>query len=232
VSGAGIEARGLGKRFGPAVALADVDLEVPAGSSLAVLGANGAGKSTLLRLCAGLTRPSAGRIAIGGVRADRREARARIGLIADRTFLYPQLSARENLVFAARLHGAPDPAGRARALLRAEGLDGVAERRAGGFSKGMAQRLGIARGLVHEPEVVLLDEPFSGLDRAAADRLAARLTGLRRERRTLVLVTHDIRRAASLADAVVILAEGRIVHRERDPEPEALLRAYEAAGAA
>ncbi len=225
-----IRARGLEKRFGRALALAGVDLEVAPGSSLAVLGANGAGKSTLLRLMAGLARPSAGSLSIAGVRADRRQARARIGLIADQTFLYPELTARENLVFAARLHGARDPAGRAAALLAAEDLDAVAERRAGGFSKGMAQRLAIARGLVHDPEILLLDEPFSGLDRAAAERLARRLRALHGEGRTQVLVTHDVRRAAELADRVVVLSGGRIVHDVADPDPAGLERAYEAAG--
>jgi heme exporter protein A len=136
-----------------------------------------------------------------------------VGLIGHSSFLYPLLSARENLVFAARLHRVPDPAARADRLLADEGLSEVAGRPAGTFSRGMAQRLAIARGLVHDPPIVLLDEPFTGLDDPAAERLATRLAALRREGRTLVLVTHDVRRAAELADEAAVLARGRLVHR-------------------
>jgi heme exporter protein A len=210
---AAIEARGVEKRFGRTVALAALDLELAAGASLAVLGANGAGKSTLLRLVAGLARPSAGALFVAGRSAHDPRARGRVGLIGHSSFLYPLLSARENLVFAARLHRVPDPAARADRLLADEGLSEVAGRPAGTFSRGMAQRLAIARGLVHDPPIVLLDEPFTGLDDPAAERLATRLAALRREGRTLVLVTHDVRRAAELADEAAVLARGRLVHR-------------------
>ncbi len=225
-----IEARGVGKRFGRAVALEGLDLQLSAGTSLAVVGPNGAGKSTLLRLVAGLLRPSSGELLVAGVRAGRREARARVGLIGDSSFLYPQLSARENLLFAARLYGVPQPGERARVLLEEEGLAPVAERRAGAFSRGMAQRLAIARGLVHDPEIVLLDEPFNALDRAAADRLAARLAALRSGGRSLVLVTHDLARAAELCDRVLVLAEGRVAHACGAADAPALERAYAALG--
>jgi ABC-type multidrug transport system ATPase subunit len=208
-----IAARGLEKRFGFAVALAGIDLVVAQGSTLAVLGPNGAGKSTLLRLFAGLTRPSGGSVEIAGRRAHGREARARVGLIGHDTFLYPALTARENLVFAGRLHGVAHPGARADALLAEAGLAGVADRPVGGFSRGMAQRLAIARGLVHDPAIVLLDEPFTGLDRRAAERLAERLARLRDERRTVVLVTHDVASAARLADAAIVLARGRVAYR-------------------
>jgi heme exporter protein A len=208
-----IAARGLEKRFGWAVALDGVDLLVPQGSALAVLGPNGAGKSTLLRLLAGLARPSRGSVEIGGRRAHGREARAQVGLVGHQTFLYPALSARENLVFAGRLSGVAAPGARADRLLAEAGLAGFADQPVGGFSRGMAQRLAIARGLVHDPAVLLLDEPFTGLDRGAAERLGERLAGLRGERRTLVLVTHDVASAARLADAAIVMARGRVVHR-------------------
>lgn len=228
-----IAARGLEKRYGFALALAGVDLEVPHGAALAVLGPNGAGKSTLLRLLAGLTRPSRGSVEIAGRRAQGREARARIGLVGHETFLYPELTARENLLFAARLHGVADPAARAERLLAEAGLDGVADRPVRGFSRGMAQRVAVARGLVHDPAVLLLDEPFTGLDRAAAGRLAERLAGLRSGGRTLVLVTHDVAAAARLAGAAIVLARGRIVHRSEGVlDPLALDRALAAAEAA
>ncbi len=221
MSEAAVAARGLVKHFGGVTALDGVDLDVAGGSTLAVLGPNGAGKSTLLRLLAGLARPSAGRLTVAGERADRRAARGRIGLVAHTTFLYPALTARENLIFAGRLYRVPKPAARAARLLEDEGLARVAERPVGTFSRGMAQRLAIARALVHEPQVVLLDEPFTGLDSAAADRLAARLVRLRQEGRTSVLVTHEVRQAAALADQTIVLARGRVEHRASGAEIEA-----------
>jgi heme exporter protein A len=209
VSDAVIVARGLEKRFGPVRALRSLDLEVPGGSALAVIGPNGAGKSTLLRLLSGLTRPSGGVLQVGRDGGDRRRRRGQVGLIAHASFLYPALTARENLILAARLHGVANPAERADALLEEQELTGVAERRAGGFSRGMSQRLSIARGLVHEPEIVLLDEPFSGLDPRAASRLAERLGALRSAHRTVVLVTHDLARAAELSDRALLLVRGQ-----------------------
>ncbi len=223
-----IVARGLEKRFGPVRALRALDLEVRAGSTLAVIGPNGAGKSTLLRLLSGLTRPSGGVLRVGRNRGDRRSRRGQVGLIAHASFLYPTLTARENLILAARLYGVANPAERANALLEEQELTGVAERRAGGFSRGMAQRLSIARGLVHDPEIILLDEPFSGLDARAASRLAERLGALRTARRTVVLVTHDLARAAELADETLLLVRGQSVPlpSQASRDPAALERHY------
>jgi len=213
VNDAAIAARGLEKRFGPVHALRGIDLEVPAGSTLAVLGPNGAGKSTLLRLLAGLARPTAGTLRVGPIGEDRRRTRGRVGYLAHATFLYPALTARENLIFAARLYGVANPARRADELLAAQDLTSVADRPAGGFSRGMAQRLAIARGLVHDPAIVLLDEPYTGLDRSAAAALTLRLAALRAGGRTLVLVTHELPRACELADRAIVLADGRVVHQ-------------------
>jgi heme exporter protein A len=217
VTSAAIAARGLEKRFGHAVALRGIDFEVPVGSSLAILGPNGAGKSTLLRLVAGLSRPTGGTLTIGGDDSHQRRTRARIGYIGHSTLLYSALTARENLIFAARCHGLPQPAERADHLLGEEGLLPVANRAAGAFSRGMAQRLAIARGLVHDPEVVLFDEPFTGLDRGSAKRFAARIEDMRRQGRTLVLVTHDVGYAAEFGDAAIVLSGGRILHTETAP---------------
>lgn len=205
-----IAAEGLAKRFGPVVALAGVDFAVPAGRVLAVLGPNGAGKSTLLRILAGLTRPSAGHVSMATGAADRRHGRGRVGYVGHATFLYPHLSARENLVFAGRLYGVADPHARAAALLAEQGLEAIAERTAGSFSRGQAQRLAIARGLVHDPPVVLLDEPFTGLDPTSADRLASHLRSLAESGRAVVLVTHDLAQAAALGDRALLLVRGRI----------------------
>jgi len=226
-----IEARGLEKRFGRLVALAGVDLAVEAASVLAVVGPNGAGKTTLLRILAGLARPSAGWVRVGEGRPDRRAMRGAVGYIGHATFLYPALTARENLVFAARLYGVPDPARGADALLEELGLAAVAERPAGSFSRGLAQRLAIARGLVHDPEVVLLDEPFTGLDPGAADGLGARIARMRAEGRAVVLVTHDLAQAAALADRSLLLAGGRVVHAGERASAAELASAWQAARA-
>jgi len=211
-----VVARNLEKRFGRNIGLDGIDLDIPTGSTLAILGPNGAGKSTLLRLIAGLARPSGGSLEVGGEHT---------------TGLYPELTARENLIFAARLRGVANASARIEAQLAEAGLTRVADRRAGDFSRGMAQRLSIAVGLIDEPEIVLLDEPFTGLDRTASDRLVERLTELRQRDRTLVLVSHDVVLAARLADAAVVLRRGRIAHRESgDPlDPKILENAYSAA---
>jgi ABC-type multidrug transport system ATPase subunit len=206
-----IEARGLEKRFGPIRALRGVDLEVAEGTLFALIGPNGAGKSTLLRLLAGLARPSAGSLTVAGESRDRRRLRGRIGLLGHATFLYPELSVRENLRFAGRVQGVAEPAARTDVLLQEHDLGAFADRPARTLSRGLAQRAAIARSLVHDPPVLLLDEPFTGLDPAAADRLAGQLTRLRQRGRTLVLVSHDVERAARLADRVGELRGGRLV---------------------
>lgn len=204
-----IEARGLTRRFGPLTALRPLDLAVPRGATLAVLGPNGAGKSTLLRLLAGLARPSGGRLRVGDETRGRADRRRQVGLIGHASFLYPALTARENLLLAARLFGLPDAEARADRSLAELELAAAADRRAGTFSRGMAQRLAIARALIHEPPVLLLDEPFTGLDPRAAARLAERLSRVRASATTSVLVTHDLARAATLADLALVLVAGR-----------------------
>jgi len=225
-----VTAVGLEKRFGPVSALRPLDLTIAAGSSIAVVGPNGAGKTTLLRLLAGLARPSGGRLEVGPAEPDRRKRRAGIGYLGHATLLYPELTARENLAFAARLYGVAEPEARADALVKAHGLESFADRRTGEFSRGMAQRVAIARALVHEPPLVLLDEPFTGLDPEAADALAARLAGLHAGGRTVLLVTHDLARAAAFAERVVLLRRGALAAdvERGDSEPhdfEASLRA-------
>ncbi|HKA14748.1 MAG TPA: heme ABC exporter ATP-binding protein CcmA [Myxococcota bacterium] len=215
VSGAAIAARGVAKRFAGAAALEGVDLDLAAGASLAVVGPNGAGKSTLLRLLAGLARPSAGRIEIDGRPPTHRRARAALGYLGHATLLSPGLTVRENLVFAARLYRVPSPRERAGDLLAAEGLEPLADRRAGALSRGQAQRVAIARALIHAPALVLLDEPFTGLDRGAAQRLAARLAELRARGHTSVLVTHGLEHVRDLADEALVLSAGRTAWRGR-----------------
>lgn len=216
MSESALQASGLEKRFGAFAALRGVDVEIADGSIHAILGPNGAGKTTLLRILAGLSAPTRGDVTIrqsDGVNTPPRKARATIGYVGHATLLYPELTAAENLIFAAKLYGVARPAARAAELLEEEGLADAADRRAGGFSRGMAQRLSIARARVHDPRIVLLDEPFTGLDRRAADRLAARLEAMRGASRALVLITHDMRLAAELADHADVLVHGKVVDR-------------------
>lgn len=208
MSAPALRAQGVGKRFGPLRALHPIDLELSGGSTLGVLGPNGAGKSTLLRLLAGLARPSEGELEFPGA-AKGAAQRAAVGLVGHSTFLYPALSVRENLELTGRLYGLQGREERAAQLLAEHGLAAVAERRAGSLSRGMSQRLSIARALVHNPPLLLLDEPFTGLDPRASERLARGLSALRAEGRASVLVTHDLARAAELCDRALVLARGR-----------------------
>ncbi len=231
-----LRGEGLAKRFGRIAALRGVDFEIAPGEAVSILGANGAGKSTLLRILAGLARPSEGAFEAhleeaGDGPLAREALRGHVGYLGHATLLYGELTAAENLVFAARLAGRRGDGARIQDRLEQLGLADVANRRAGSFSRGMAQRLAIARALVHDPSLLLLDEPFTGLDESAAARLAAQLAALRGSDRTLVLVTHDPRRAVELSDRSLLLANGRIAETSRREsasadgvafEPEAL----------
>ena len=199
----------LEKRFGPLIALHPLDLELAGGAALAVLGPNGAGKSTLLRLLAGLARPTGGTIELDAGARSRVQRRRNVGLVGHATFLTPTLTTRENLLLAAKLHGIAAPDERAARALADGELESVAERRAGALSRGLAQRAAIARALLHDPQLVLLDEPWTGLDTRAAARLSARLEAEKRAGRTLVIVTHDLGRVVGLAERALVLARGR-----------------------
>jgi len=221
-----LRGNGVAKRFGRVAALRGIDFEIEPGEAVSILGANGAGKSTLLRILAGLSRPSGGTFEATREGADssplsRQRLRGQIGYVGHASLLYGELSAAENLLFAGRLAGQRPSAEQVAALLAEVGLAEVATQRAGGFSRGMAQRLAIARAIVHEPAVLLLDEPFTGLDEVSAERLSQQLAGLREGGRTLVVVTHDPRRAVELSSRALILHRGEIVarpaHRELDP---------------
>jgi heme exporter protein A len=212
-----LEVAGLAKRFGHVRALRGVDFALGVGESLAVFGPNGAGKTTLLRVLAGLLRPDAGTVRFGGALLVRGNAehRRRVGLISHHSLLYDGLTAAENLVFYARLYSVAEPRAAAARALAGVGLEARASDLVGTFSRGMTQRLAIARALLHDPDVMLLDEPFSGLDQAAAAALRQLLGRLREERRTMVLVTHNIDEGLELATHVAIQVAGRFVSMGR-----------------
>ncbi len=234
-----IDAQGLAKRYGPLAALDGIDLAVPAGQSVALFGPNGAGKSTLLRLLATLIRPSGGRLRLFGEPAERSDAgplRRRIGFLSHQTFLYEHLTGRENLLFYARLYGLADPEGAAREAIESVRLSHRRDDRVSSYSRGMQQRLAIARALQHGPDVILLDEPFTGLDRDSSSRLEDRLRQERGGGRTCVVATHDLVQGLRAADRVLVLRDGRLAldapARDCDPRHlEALLAAPAAAPA-
>jgi len=192
--------------------LADIALNVAAGRTVALLGANGAGKSTLLRVLATLTPSSAGELRLFGRPAGRMsaEARSRIGLIAHQPMLYRDLSVRENLVFFGRLYDLPDPAGRAGELLELVQLAHRSADPVKTLSRGMVQRVSIARAMMHDPALLLADEPFDGLDAPAARTLEGLLAELRAAGKTLIFSNHDIRQSLAITDDVVVLDRGRV----------------------
>ncbi len=217
-----LETRGLRVAFGATVALRGIDLIVPWGARLAILGPNGAGKSTLLRMVAGLGHPTGGTVLVAGRRLsdDPLAVRRLIGVVAHHTFLYDELSAIENLRFYGALYDVPHLERRCAELLEAVGLAGRRDARAGRLSRGQQQRLTIARALLHDPPILLLDEPDTGLDLAAF----ALLEGLLLGDRTILLTTHNLRQAARLGDRFAILNAGRLVHAApMDPRGDAAL---------
>ena len=180
-----------------------------AGECHLVVGPNGAGKSTLLRVVAGLARPSAGTVLIGGVPLVRDPgARRSIGLLSHQSHLYSDLTAIENLAFTARLYGIPDPPAAARAGLRAVGLAERGDEPVRRLSRGMIQRVAIARSLLHSPRLLLLDEPFTGLDPRSSEQVAGLLGREREQGRALVLVSHDVHESWDLATHVHLLVRG------------------------
>lgn len=217
----GIFLRGqqLSKRYGHIHALRGIDLTVDRGGSLVLLGPNGAGKSTLLGILAGRIRPTAGSVSLDGSEIRRgTAARSVTGYLGHASLLYPGLTALENLRFTGQLYGIKDPSARARELLELVELEDRGDDRVEGFSRGMQQRLSIARALVHDPELILLDEPFSGLDHHSSASFAAALAQIRDGRRTLVVATHDMDAVGTLGDRVAVMNRGRIVHQGDIPE--------------
>jgi ABC-type multidrug transport system ATPase subunit len=213
-----LRAEGLVKRYGHINALRGIDLQVDRGDSLVLLGPNGAGKSTLLGVLAGRVRPTKGRVILQGeILGKSATARGQTGYLAHSSLLYQGLTARENLLFYGNLYGVEDPAVRSDEMLHFMGLWERRNDRVGGFSRGMEQRLSIARSLLHDPQLILLDEPFSGLDYQSSRAFAHALRQLRDGRRTLVIATHDMAVVEDLGDRVTIMNKGRILHQGTIP---------------
>ncbi len=208
----------LARHYGRRKALSQVNFTCGAGDIIGLLGPNGAGKSTLLNILATLISPSRGRVEYGDRTAAEggAEIRGRIGMLGHELFLYPELTARENLVFFAQLYGLPDVRAVAQASLARAGLADRGDDLVSGFSRGMRQRVALERALLHEPRLVLLDEPFTGLDQASTAALVARLRERQQAGCILVMATHDLEVADGLLSRAIYLKNGRLVGTDSD----------------
>jgi heme ABC exporter ATP-binding subunit CcmA len=198
------------KYYGDYPALRDIAFTVGNGDCVALLGRNGAGKTTLLRIIAGLSRPARGQVRIEGHDSRDQDTRRKIGVLGHGIAVYDELSAYENLRIFATLYGAPNPAKRAIEWLERTGLERVKDGLVREFSRGMRQRLAVARAFLHNPTVLLLDEPFTALDDRAIAVLQGLLKQARTEGRTIIMSTHQLREALELASHVVLINRGHL----------------------
>jgi len=207
-----ITVKKLVKRFGLKTILRGLDFSVEPGEFVALLGPNGAGKTTFLRILASLSRPSMGEVMIAGYKLPNEAAqvRARLGVVSHMPLLYTDLTAEENLQFYARMYGITNYAPRITQILEMVGLENRRKDLVGAFSRGMQQRLAIGRAILHDPEVVLFDEPYTGLDQDASEMLDEVLRSVAAKGRTVVMTSHDLARAEELATRFDILSRGVI----------------------
>lgn len=222
---------GVWKFYGDFPALRGIHFSVESGQCAALLGRNGAGKTTLIRILAGLSRPTRGAVRLFGEDAARRSTRAGAGILGHGIGIYDELSAFENLKLFASLYAVPEPARVAGEWLERTGLDRVRDGLVREFSRGMRQRLAVARAFLHNPRLLLLDEPFTALDDRATALLQGLLRGALNEGRTVLMSTHQLREALELATHVVLINRGRLAHAgERTPamlaDPGYLYREY------
>ena len=222
---------GVWKYYGDFPALRDIAFAVEPGSCVALLGRNGAGKTTLLRILAGLSRASKGEVRVFGRPALEKASRSLTGIIGHGIAVYDELSAYENLKLFANLYGAPDAHRAAMEWLERTSLDRVKDGLVREFSRGMRQRLAVARAFLHNPRLMLLDEPFTALDDRAIALLQSLLRDALRDGRTVVMSTHQLREALELATDVVLINRGRMAHSgprtsEMLEDPGYLYRTY------
>ncbi|MGD8244916.1 MAG: heme ABC exporter ATP-binding protein CcmA [Anaerolineae bacterium] len=209
-----IEVQELTKSFGPRAALAGVDLSLDDGEFVTLVGPNGAGKTTLLRILATLSRPSSGVLRVAGLDASRHGEQIRrcIGFLSHRTLLYDDLSAEQNLRFYGQMYDLPQDSDRIEILLEQVGLRARRNDLVQTFSRGMKQRLAVARSVLHQPRVLLLDEPYTGLDPQAVEMLTTLLTKLAGGGCAVLLTTHLLERGLALGERVMVLHKGRVVY--------------------
>ena len=212
-----IKIQKLVKAFGHRLVLRGVDLTIQEGDFVALMGANGAGKTTLMHIIATLSKPSGGQLSIAGydLAVSASQLRRFIGLVSHKTLLYDDLTADQNLHFYARMYDVPDATARIEVVLNQVGLWGRQHDPVRTYSRGMQQRLAIARSILHNPPILLLDEPDTGLDQHAADMLGDLLRAVDVSQRTILMTTHNLERGLALGDRVVILARGKIAYDAR-----------------
>ena len=225
-----IEIHELTKSFGNHLALRGINLEVRQGEAVVIFGPNGAGKTTLIKVLATIMNPSSGRVLVDrlNLKDDADEVRRRIGVVTHQTFLYRNLTAYENLEFYSRMYDVPRHRER---ILEVANMVGMASRlhdRVGTLSRGMQQRLSIARSLLHKPDIILLDEPETGLDQKALSMLWEALQTEGERKRTVILTTHNLERGLELGDRLLILTDGKIAYERlrRDLDLAGLETAY------
>lgn len=210
MSAAALEVDGVWKYYGDFPALRNIQLSIEPGSTVALLGRNGAGKTTLLRIIAGLSKASEGSVRIQNADVREQATRRRIGVLGHGISLYDELSATENLVLFAKLYGLEEPEKTAVEWLERTGLGRVRDGLVREFSRGMRQRLAVARAFMHEPEVLLLDEPFTALDDRAITVLQSLLADAHASGRTIILSTHQLREALEVATHVALIQRGQL----------------------
>lgn len=224
-----LEVRGITRTFGVRTALDDITFDLPRGAFLSIFGPNGAGKTTLLKILSTLTPPTRGEAKVLGydLVKDAVDLRQHIGFISHNPLLYMDLTAEENLMFFAKLYCIPEPEKRVRDLLFAVELEHRRFDLVRTFSRGMTQRLSIARALIHQPELVFLDEPYSGLDPHAMDILDSLIAQIRDEH-TFVMISHDLQKGIDHASHALILAKGKVVMFEEKArlDEDAFARTY------
>ncbi len=209
-----VKVQGLTKSFGNNLALKGVDLEIGLGELVVIFGPNGAGKSTLIKVLATIMNPSSGRVLIDGldVRSNAEEVRRRIGVVTHQTFLYSNLTSYENLDFYCRMYDVSKRKERIHEVVAMVGMTSRLNDRVGTLSRGMQQRLSIARSLLHKPAIMLLDEPETGLDQQATSMLWEALQTGWEGKRTIILTTHNLERGFELGNRLLILVRGKIVY--------------------
>jgi heme exporter protein A len=219
-----IEVKGLVKTFGLMSVLRGLEFHVDRGEFVALVGPNGAGKTTFIRILASLSRPSMGEVRVAGFRLPAQAAavRIRLGVVSHQPLLYGDLTAEENLNFYSRMYGVADPECRVGAVLEMVGLKARRRDLVRKFSRGMQQRLAIGRSILHDPDILLFDEPHTGLDQEAAAMLDTLLRDVAARGRTVVMTSHNLDRAADLAERIDILSKGVIAASVRRTEIDPL----------
>ena len=208
-----IEIKKLTKQADSKLILRGVDLSIKKGETIAILGPNGAGKSTLLKVLAALIKPTSGRVLINGLelRKNQIEIKKLLGYLPHSSLLYDHYSPLENLVFFGNLYGVQNVEQKARKLVKDVGLSLFLNEPVKNFSRGMIQRIAIARAIIHDPEILLLDEPHTGLDQGAISILNNVILSMKDKGTTTLMVTHDFKRAIEICDKVIIVKNGKIV---------------------